>query len=118
VQQFDLSFQGGLVDEFPEFRDVLRAAAYGCGRPFKHVAADLDMTSSKLSRMLADNPNDPINFPADRIPDFIEATGDTRPVLWLAERFLVDSATKQRQAIAQLASLMPRIEQLINAVQK
>jgi hypothetical protein len=114
--QLDLSFQAGLLEQFPAFRDVLRAAAYGCGRPFKHIAADLDMTASKLSRMLADNPNDPINFPADRLPDFIEATDDNRPVLWMAERFLVDSETTQRQAVAQLASLMPQVEALLKAV--
>ncbi|PUB87044.1 MAG: hypothetical protein DBP02_02020 [gamma proteobacterium symbiont of Ctena orbiculata] len=114
--QLDLSFQAGLLEQFPTFRDVLRAAAYGCGRPFKHIAADLDMTASKLSRMLADNPNDPINFPADRLPDFIESTGDNRPVIWMAERFLIDSETTQRQAVAQLASLMPQVEALLKAV--
>ncbi|MCU7917092.1 MAG: hypothetical protein KZQ95_01885 [Candidatus Thiodiazotropha sp. (ex Epidulcina cf. delphinae)] len=114
----ELTFKGGLLERYPEFCDVLRAAAYGCGRPFKHIAADLDMTASKLSRMLADNPNDPINFPADRVPDFIESTNDTRPALWLAEKFLVDSETVQRQAVAQLAAILPQVEALLRAVDR
>ncbi|RLJ20001.1 hypothetical protein DJ031_06735 [bacterium endosymbiont of Escarpia laminata] len=113
--QFDLSFEAGLLEQFPKFRDVLGASVYGCGRPFKHVAADLDMSASKLSRMLADNPNDKINFPADRVDELVESTGDQRPVLWLVERFLVDSGIAQKQALAQLAVMMPQIEGLLKA---
>lgn len=113
--QFELSFSGGLLQQFPVFKDVIRASVYSCGRPFKHVAADLEMSPSKLSRMLADNPNDPINFPVDRLPELIESTGDNRPVLWLAERFMVDSSVAQKQAVAQLAAMLPQIDALLKA---
>lgn len=113
--QVELSLEAGLLEQFPAFRDVLRASVYGCGRPFKHIAADLDVSPSKLSRMLADNPHDPIHFPADRLADLISATDDTRPVLWLAARFLVDADLVRKQALVDLAAMVPRLQALIKA---
>lgn len=114
-KQLDLSFQGGLVDQFPAFRDVVRASVYGCGRQFKAVAADMDIAPSLLSRMLANNPEDPRNFPLDRLPDLVEATGDKRPIYWLVERFLEDPSERRDRAVSQLADMLPRLEQLLRA---
>jgi hypothetical protein len=85
MRQVEINFEAGLTEQFPAFRDVVKAAVYGCGRPFKAVAADLDMTSSELSRKLGDNPNDPVHFPLHLLPELIRATGDKRPVYWLVE---------------------------------
>lgn len=112
-RQLELNFEAGLLDRFPAFKDVLRASIYGCGRPFKHVAADLDMTASKLSRMLADNPNDKINPPADRLDEILESTGDLRPVYWLIERFLEDQDIKRKRALDEVVALLPQLESLI-----
>lgn len=115
--QMDLTFQAGLLEQFPHFRDVVRAAVYGCGRPLKIVAADLDMTSSELSRKLADNPNDPIHFPVDKLPDLIRATSDLRPIYWLAETFLEDDDAKKKRAVNELNALMQRLPALLKAVE-
>ena len=112
-KQMELCFEGGMLTQFPEFRDVVRAAVYGCGRPFKAVAADMDMSPSLLSRMLADNPDDPRNFPIDRLPELIEVTNDKRPVFWLVEKFLEDPARRRRQAMDQLAELLPKLDMLM-----
>lgn len=108
-KQLELCFEGGLLDQFPQFKDCVRASVYGCGRSFKGVAADLDYSPSLLSRMLADNPNDPRNFPVDRLPDLVAATGDKRPVLWLVEKFLEDAEARRKQALDSLASMLPQI---------
>lgn len=113
MEQLRINFEAGLTEQFPEFKDVLRAAVYSCGRPFKHIAADLDYTSSKLSRVLADNPNDPIHFPADLIPALIESTGDKRPIYWLCEKFLEDPAKKRERAVESLGTLLPQIHMLL-----
>ena len=40
MRQVEINFESGLPSQFPYFRDVVKAAVYGCGRPFKAVAAD------------------------------------------------------------------------------
>lgn len=114
--QFELSFEGGLLEQFPHFREVVHASVSGCGRPLKAVAADLDMTSSELSRKLANNPNDLVHFPLDRLPDLIRATGDVRPIYWLIESFLDDADSKRKRAFDELSALMPRLQRLVNSV--
>jgi hypothetical protein len=113
MNQFSLNFEAGLLQQFPEFRDVVKAAVYSCGRALKVVAADLDMTSSELNRKLADNPNDPVNFPLHLLPALIKATGDKRPIYWLVEAFLDDPQEKKNRAIEQLAQMMPVIQSLL-----
>lgn len=93
----------------PEFVDL------ATGRPFKAVAADLDMTSSELSRKLGDNPNDPVHFPLHLLPELIRATGDKRPVYWMVESFLEDPVAKRARAVAQLADLLPQLTALMKA---
>lgn len=117
MRQVELNFEAGLTQQFPEFRDVVKASVYSCGRALKSVAADMDMTSSELSRKLADNPNDTVNFPLHMLPALIEATGDKRPVYWLVEKFLEDPETKRNRASAQLAELLPQMLALVKAAQ-
>ena len=113
MRQVEINFTAGLTEQFPCFRDVVKASVYGCGRQLKAVAADLDMTSSELSRKLGDNPNDPANFPLHLLPDLIQATSDKRPIYWLVETFLEDAATKRTRAVSQLADLLPQLQALL-----
>jgi hypothetical protein len=117
MRQVEINFEAGLTQQFPEFRDVVRASVYSCGRALKSVAADLDMTSSELSRKLNDNPADPVNFPVHLLPALIRATGDKRPVYWLIEAFLEDDVTKQKRAVAQLADMLPKLKALLDSAQ-
>lgn len=117
MQQIALNFESGLTEQFPEFRDVVRASVYSCGRAFKSVAADLDMSVSELSRKLSDNPNDPVNFPLNRLPELIEATGDKRPVYWLVEKFLEDADVKRKRNLDTLGMLLPQIEAALKGAQ-
>jgi len=114
--QMALDLDPGILDEFPEFRDAVRASVYSCGRAFKAIAADLDMSVSELSRKLSDNPNDPVHFPYHRLPELIRATGDMRPVYWLIATFIESDETKQKRAIDQLSRLLPQIEHALKAV--
>lgn len=101
--QLEIDFTPGLTERFPEFGDCLKASTYGCGRPLKAIAADMDMSVSELSRKLADNPNDNVHFPAKKLAELIESTGDLMPIYWLIEKFCEDGAAKQRRAIETLA---------------
>lgn len=112
MEQIELNFEAGLTDQFPEFQQCLKASVYSCGRQFKAVAADLDMSSSRLSRMLNEN-DENVHFPAYRIPELIQATGDLRPLYWLAEMFCQDEAEKQKRAARQFLQEMPRMMKLM-----
>jgi hypothetical protein len=116
MRQVEINFAAGLTEQFPAFRDVVKASVYGCGRQLKAVAADLDMTSSELSRKLGDNPNDPVNFPLNLLPDLIRATGDKSPLYWLVESFLENPEIKRQRAVAQLADMLPQLQALMKAV--
>src|SRR3990167_3913355 len=114
-KQVELNFEPGLTEQFPEFRDVIKASVYSCGRAFKSIAADLDMSVSELSRKLSENPNDPVHFPLSRLPDLIAATGDKRPIYWLVETFLEDPDARRKRVLDELSNMLPHIAQLISA---
>lgn len=106
--QYELNLEAGLTDQHETFGDAIRASVYGCPKQLKAVAADLDLSSSMLSRML--NDADPsVNFPAHRLPELIAATGSLLPVHWLIERFCQDEDEVQRQAMRKLASMLPDV---------
>jgi hypothetical protein len=110
--QLEIDFTPGLTEQFPDFLDCIKASVYGCGRPFKSIAADVEMSPSELSRKLANNANDPVHFPAKELPALIAATKDLMPVYWLVEKFCENSDAKQRRAIEALAQLsrdLPRM---------
>lgn len=111
-QQLEIDFEPGLVERFPEFIDCVKASVYGARKQFKAIAADLDMSSSELSRKFAQNPNDPVHFPVFLLPKLIESTGDLTPIYWLIEKFCEDSDAKQKRALeilAQFSRELPRL---------
>ena len=113
MRQLQIPLEASLLQQFPEWRDMVRAAVYDCGRQLKAVAADLDLTSSELSRMLANNPGDPRHFPLERFVELVQVTGDKRPVLWLVERFLDDPQARREHAMDRLNALLPEIAALV-----
>lgn len=115
--QVEINFEPGLTEQYPTFREVFTASVYGSKKQLKSIAADLDMTSSELSRKLANNPNDPVNFPLHLLPDAIRATGDFRPIYWLIETFIEDPALRRNRAVARLADLLPELQALMKSVQ-
>lgn len=116
MRQMHMEFESGLMQQFPEFKDVVRAGVYSCGRAFKAVAADLDMSVSELSRKLANNPNDPVHFPLDRLPELLAATGDLRPVYWLAERFIEDPDARRDRVLSEAQGMLKRMNALLDEV--
>lgn len=111
MDQFELDFEPGLIDRYPEFLDCIRASVYGCGKPFKAIAADLDMSPSALSQKLSDNAD--TNFALRRLPDLLNSTGNLDPIYWLAEKFCDDPEAKHRRNIARVAQLLPQLVALV-----
>jgi hypothetical protein len=96
------------------FEECLRRVVYGCGRPLKYIAADIGMKESELSRKLADNPNDPVHYPAKRLPDLIEATNGFDIIYWLVNQFLRDSQKERERALSRVQEILPELKALIS----
>jgi len=117
MKQIELDYSGSLLEQFPDWQDVVKASVHGCGKPFKNIAADMDMSTSELSRRLSENPNDTMKFQLYRLDDLLNATGDLRPVFWLVEKYCQDTAAKQKQALNDLVGIMPHLHDLLKQVQ-
>jgi hypothetical protein len=113
--QLQLDFTPGLTERFPTALDCVRASVYGNARQLKAIAADMDLTSSDLSRKLACNPDDPRRFTLQDLEAYVKATGDTVPILYLAQKYCADSSMRQREALAALASMAPQLQALLKA---
>ena len=113
IKQFELNYQGSLLQQYPDFMDAVQAGVRACGVAFKNVASDLDMSKSELSRRLNENPNDTMHFHLSRFDDLLEATGDLTPLYWLCEKYLQDSDQRKKQAMDQIVKMMPEIAELL-----
>ena len=114
--QLTLSFEPGLADRHASLLDCIRQTVYSNRNPLKTIAADMDMSSSDLSRKLSNNPDDIRRFSVEDLERLIEATGDVTPVLYLAEKYLASRESKQRAAAEQLCKMLPDIMALIKTV--
>lgn len=113
VPQLQLNFDPGLSEQYRCALDVVRSGieldvAAGRGS-MKGIAADLDMSSSELSRKLANNPDDPRHFTLQDFERYLAERGDMRPLYYLIEKFLADDQAKQQRAVAQVQAMAPQL---------
>ena len=113
--QMTLDFLPGLADRYASALECVKTCVYSSAKPLKTIAADMDMSQSDLSRKLANNPEDPRRFSLLDLETYITATGDTTPVLYLAQKFCVGDDAKQRAALTALAGLAPQLQALLKA---
>ncbi|MBI3393305.1 MAG: hypothetical protein HY039_08960 [Nitrospirae bacterium] len=102
---------------FASFHEAIRHSVYSCGRQLKYLAADLGMSPSELSRKLADNPNDPVHFPADRLPDLLRATGDMTPLYFLIDEFLRPQEEARLREFEDFKRRLPELRRLIKVLE-
>ena len=113
--QLTLDFTPGLTERFPSALECVKASVYGNVKPLKTIAADMDISQSDLSRKLSNNPDDPRRFTLHDLEAFVQATGDTTVIRYLAQKYCADPETKQKQALAALAHLAPHLTALCKA---
>lgn len=111
--QLSIDFTPGLSERHETVLDCIRACVYGNKVPMKSIAMDMDMSQSDLSRKLANNPDDPRRFTVADLERYIQATGDTTPIRYLAQKYCADTAMRQREALVALANLAPQIQALL-----
>lgn len=109
MEQVTLNFEAGPVESYKTCREYVASLIYQQGKPQKAIASDMDYSPSDLSRKLAQSPDDSRRFNLDDLEKFIEVTGDTRPLLYLVEKFLTGGDPKRIADLeAELASLKSR----------
>lgn len=113
--QLTLDFRPGLTERFETVLDCVKSSVYSSEKPLKTIAANMDMSPSDLSRKLAGNPDDPRRFSVSDLEKYIEITGDTTPILYLAQKYCVDVGEKRKAALTALANMAPQIEALLKA---
>lgn len=86
--QMTLDFAPGLSGGYDSCREFVAARVHQLGRPQKAIAADLDMAPSQLTRKLAQAPGDSARFTLDDLEAYMQRTGDTDPILYLADKYL------------------------------
>lgn len=115
TSQLTLDFQPGLTELRVSCLDCVDAQIKSSGKPLKTIAADMDMSSSELSRKLAANKDDPRHFTLADLEKYLASTGDTTPILYLAQKYCVSNDIKRDQALTALANLAPQLGALLKA---
>lgn len=111
--QLTLDFEPGLVERHASAMDALRAAVYGGRKPLKTIAADMDMSTSGLSRKLSQDPEDPRRFSLDDLEAYLRATGDTTVVEYLAAKYLQSDEARRHQALNTASRLLAELGPLL-----
>ena len=115
TNQLTLDFQPGLTELRTSCLDCVDAQIKTSGKPLKTIAADMDMSSSELSRKLSANRDDPRHFTLVDFEKYLSSTGDTTPILYLAQKYCVSNVIKRDQALNALANMAPQLQALLKA---
>jgi hypothetical protein len=107
MKQAVINFEAGLVESYSTCREYVSALVHQQGRPQKSIAADMDYSPSDLSRKLAQNPDDSRRLTVDDLERFVEVTKDTRPIVYLVEKYLTN--TSEAELLRQIADLEARL---------
>lgn len=115
MNQLTLSLQQGLSQRWTSLRECVLTQVYQNGHG--KVCGLLDLAPSKLTEKLAGLRSDgkKSGITLDELERYIDATGDTLPVLYLVDKFLRDPQASQAEALARLAQLADELPGMLAA---
>jgi len=117
AQQMTLDFEPSLVERHSTAISCVRQCAYSFPKKgLKWIAGEMDLSESELSRKLAQNENDTRRFTLDDLESFVQKTGDTTPILYLAAKYLADQTMLKDAAMQQLMRDLPDVLALVKTV--
>lgn len=108
--QLTLSLESS-VTVHPSLKACVAAGVYQRG--VVAVAGKIDASPSHLSESLSGS--DRRKFDVDDLEAYIEATGDTTPIMYLVAKFLRDPAVVQQEALSRLVGLADQLPGLLEA---
>lgn len=113
MNQFTLNFEPTLTERFATLREYLAHRAQVQAKPIKTIAADMDMSPSTLSRKLAPGDGDTQRLNVDDLERYIQATGDTSAIDYLAAKYLASDADRKARAIDRFERLIGEASQAL-----
>lgn len=107
--QLKMDFEAGITDQFRTLKQCVAAVVYGSRIGLAGCASACDVSPSALSKMLneQDDSENRRNLPIEFLPMIIKATGDLRPLHWLAATFVPDEKMRQEAALSRVEQLLP-----------
>lgn len=105
TQQLTLNFEAGLTDSYGSCRELIAARVHQQGRPQKAIAADMDLSPSRLSRKLAQGDGDTSRLTLDDAETYMRVTGDLTPVYFWVEKYLTDDSSQIERLQAEIERL-------------
>lgn len=103
--QLTLNFAPALPEQYRTLRDFLAYRVQVQQKPAKTIAADMDMSPSTLSRKLTPSDGDTQRFNCDDLEHYIQVTGDTAAIEYLAAKYLCSDESRKARALARVESL-------------
>lgn len=111
--QLTLNFEPALPERFRTLRDFMAHRVQVQAKPAKSIAMDMDMSPSTLSRKLAPGDGDTQRFNVDDLEHYIQSTGDTAAIEYLAAKYLCSDKSRQVRALARVESLSAELAGLV-----
>ena len=105
MEQVTLNFDAGISEAYKSLREFVAHRTHNQGRPQKSIAADLDYSPSHWSRKCSESPDDSLRMTCNDLETFMQATGDTSPVLYLVEKYLAGNDGRLEQLEAEVSRL-------------
>jgi len=114
--QLTLAFEPALPERFRTLRDYMAHRIQVQAKPAKTIAADMDMSPSTLSRKVSPGDGDTQRFNVDDLELYIQVTGDTGAIEYLAAKYLCSDAQRRVRALARVESLSAELAGLVSSL--
>jgi hypothetical protein len=118
AMQLTLNFEPGLVDRFASLREFLAHRVQVQAKPAKSIAMDMDLSPSTLSRKLSPGDGDTQRFNVDDLERFIQSTGDTSAIEYLAAKYLEDDGARRLRMLSRAEQMLPELARLLQSIQE
>lgn len=109
--QLTLTLEPGATPRHRTLKDCIAQGVYQRG--VVDVAGKIDASPSHLSEALSGS--DRRKFDVNDFERYVQATGDTAPILYLVAKYLRDPVAAQQEAIAKLAHLAEQLPAMLSA---
>ena len=115
-QQLTLNFEPSLPEKYRTLRDFLAYRVQVQNKPAKTIAGDMDLSPSMLSRKLTPGDGDTQRFNVDDLEHYMQVTGDTAAIEYLAAKYLCSDTSRKARALARVEALTTELAHVLTTI--